>query len=397
MAAFNPKHLTNPDIVRTIETKRLLALLKPYANYLRGRGLSLPSARQAATLDLELLAEILETPDEAAPQDLLNVIGYIDEMATPQGMDALLAASVKAGMSYDATVDQPPADIAVQVWLFDPSIVEDQHAWYTWKSPRRMDCFQPEVGNRKDVLPLTPERVDRATSEMSDWFGGNNRSTFCKLSVRHIADRIQLSIQRGDPFQRKQAIEDDSVRNLHFRPAGNDTAMFKHGDHVLQCNSAIRRALPIYQRVFGILLFDDPEYFSDSNVFALAPLEELGEDALSWGDIDDIEGILFTQYRVDRGGRNAYAIFGADDIIEDLRERGEALTIQGRLIDATFKIKFRGTRAWRTVKLYAGNAACYTRDGNADTAEQWLMLRQFIIRSGAKVEKEVDDKALARS
>ena len=28
MAAFNPKHLTNPDIVRTIETKRLLALLK---------------------------------------------------------------------------------------------------------------------------------------------------------------------------------------------------------------------------------------------------------------------------------------------------------------------------------------------------------------------------------
>ncbi|QDT60522.1 hypothetical protein SV7mr_30450 [Stieleria bergensis] len=81
MAAFNPKHLTNPDIVRTIETKRLLALLKPYADYLRGRGLSLPSARQAATLDLELLAEILETPDEAAPQDLLNAIGYIDEMA----------------------------------------------------------------------------------------------------------------------------------------------------------------------------------------------------------------------------------------------------------------------------------------------------------------------------
>jgi hypothetical protein len=206
-----------------------------------------------------------------------------------------------------------------------------------------------------------------------------------------------VSIQRGDPFQRKQAIEDDSVRNLHFRPAGKDTAIFKHGDHVLQCNSAIRRALPIYQRVFGILLFDDPEYFSDSNVFTLAPLEELGEDALSWGDIDDIEGILFTQYRVDRGGRNAYAIFGADDIIEDLRERGEALTIQGRLIDATFKIKFRGTRAWRTVKLYAGNAACYTRDGNADTAEQWLMLRQFIIRSGAKVEKEVDDKAFARA
>ena len=395
MSSFKPKYLTNPDVVRTIQSKRLLDLLTPYHDFLHSRGLSLPSVQEAETLDLERIVEILGSPDESAPQDLLNAVGYIDEMATPQGMDALLGVAIRAGMPFDEDADQSPADIAVQVWLFNPAIVEAQHTWHTWKSPRRMECFQPDDARRSAALPLTPQRIDQAKCEMSSYFGGNNRGKYCKFFVRTRAEQIETSIQRGDPFRREQKIEDDGVRNIHYRPAGKDTVIFNERDHVLQCSSSMKRVVPIYQRVFGILLFDDPEYFTDAPVFTLAPLEELGVDALSWGDIDDIEGIVFTQYRVDRGGRNAYAIFGADDIIEDLRERGESLVIQGRLVDATFKIKFRGTRASRTLKLYAGNAACYTRDENASAAEQWLKLRQFVIRSGAKVEKDFDDAALA--
>ncbi len=78
------------------------------------------------TLDVDQLVEILKTPDEEAPQALLNAIGYIDEMATPQGMDALLRAAIYDGMRFDADADQTPADIAVQVWLHDHKIVEEQ-------------------------------------------------------------------------------------------------------------------------------------------------------------------------------------------------------------------------------------------------------------------------------
>jgi hypothetical protein len=283
----------------------------------------------------------------------------------------------------------------VQVWLYDRTIVEEQHAWHTWKSPRRMDCFQPSKGVRRSLAALTPARINQATMDLSDYFGGSNRSKFCKIHIRQMEDRIEISVQRGDPFQRRPTIEDNSIRNLHFRPAGKDVVVFRRSDHVLQCNSSIKRAIPIYQRVLGILLFDDPNYFSDDEIFTLAPLEDLGEDALSWGDIDEIESIVFTKYRVDLGAQNAYETFEADDIIAYLRTCGKPLVIRGRLVDATFKIKFRGTKAWRTVKLYAGNAACYTRDGNAAAAERWLMLRRFIIRSGAVVESEVNDETLA--
>lgn len=230
---------------------------------------------------------------------------------------------------------------------------------------------------------------------LSDYFGGSNRSKFCKMYIRQFNDRIEISVQRGDPFQRRPTIEDTTIRNLHFRPAGKDIVVLRKAEHVLQCNSSIKRAIPIYRRVFGILLFDVPDYFSDDEIFALAPLEDLGEDALSWGDIDEIESIVFTKYRVDLGTQNAYKTFEADIIITYLRNCGKSLVIRGRLVDATFKIKFRGTKAWRTVKLYAGNAACYTRDSNVFAAERWLMLRRFIIRSGAVVESEVNDETLA--
>ena len=398
MSRFSPANLNNPDIVRTIELNRLLKLVRPHAKYFDGRGLTLPSTGTATAIDIDLLAEIIESPDDNAPQELLNALGYIDAMATPAGMDALLPAAIAAGMPFDSGLDQTPADIAVQVWLFDPTIVEDQHAWFTWKPPRRADCFQPAAGVQKRLLALTPDHINRGQADISNWLGGNNRSSFCKLSIRKVKGGIEASIQRGEPFERKQTIKGNTIQNLHYRPAGKDTVVFKEEDHVLQCSSSIKRLLPIYQRVFGILLFDDPEYFSDGNRFTLAPLADLGKQALVWGELSTIEAILLTQYRVHRGGRNAYAVIGADDIFADLKDRGEDLKIDGQLIDVTFKIKFRGTKAWRTVKLYSGSGACYTRDSNADIAEQWLKLKAFIKRSGVTVETEVvevDDDTLA--
>lgn len=253
------------------------------------------------------------------------------------------------------------------------------------------------MGVRKRLLALTPDGTNRAHAAISNWLGGNNRSSFCNLSVRKVEGGIEASILRGEPFERKQTIKGNSVKNLHYRPAKKDTVIFKDDDHVLQCSSEIKRLLPIYRRVFGILLFDDAGYFSDGDVFTLAPLADLGTDALVWGSSKEIEAILLTQYRVNRGGRNAYAVIGADDIIADLKDRQEDLNIDGQLVDVTFKIKFRRTKRWRTVKLYSGSGACYTRDSNAEIAEQWLKLNAFIKRPGVAVESEVvvNDDTLA--
>jgi hypothetical protein len=389
MATYNPRHFTDADVLLTIAPERLLRLLEPYAEYFDDQGLPLPSARQAATLDVVRLAGILESPGESAPQDLLNAIGYIDEMSTPSGMDALLPKAIVAGMDFDASEDLSPADIAVQVWLFDPTIVEREHIWHTWKLPRRMDCFQAEFEKQRMLLELTPERIEDAQGNVGDWLGENNRSRFCQISHRIVDTKIEFSIQRGDPFTRKQAIADESIQNIHFRPAGKDKVIFLMEEKMLQINSPIKRAIPIYQRVFGKLLFDDAEYFSDTNIISLRPLEELGANALLFGDMTQIEEVLFVEYCVDLGGdQGATITYKARNIIVDMQQRGRELEFEGRLISATFRIRYRGSRELRTLKLYDGNATCYTRDRNAHIAEQWMRLRKFIVETQAKPESE---------
>ncbi len=52
-------------------------------------------------------------------------------------------------------------------------------------------------------------------------------------------------------------------------------------EEVLMLSSSLKSTYPMYCRIFGHLLFDDPEYFGIFSRYTLAPLSELGEDALS--------------------------------------------------------------------------------------------------------------------
>jgi len=109
----------------------------------------------------------------------------IDEMSTPSGMDALQTAALRAGMPFDENQDHTPADVAVQVWLFSPAIVEDQHAWQAWKIPRKMECFQSSVSVGATPLKLTAERTAEVENAIADCFSRKNRS--------RTADRFEFS------------------------------------------------------------------------------------------------------------------------------------------------------------------------------------------------------------
>ncbi len=242
MATYNPKRLTNPNIIRSIDPTRLLDLLQSHRDYLRDRGLPLPSARKAASLDLDRLAEILMTPTEKTPQSLLNAIFLIDELATPAGMDALLAAAQRAGMTLDETKEHSPADVAVQVWLFSPAIVEDQHAWQTWKMPRKLECFQSAEHSRAEPIAFTPERIERAEMELNDWLAGKNRGRGARLFLNQVGREMHCSLRRGEPFRREQAITEDGVEYYHYRPAKYDTVIFSFDDTELRINTPMKAA-----------------------------------------------------------------------------------------------------------------------------------------------------------
>ncbi len=398
MPTYNPKQLGEPEVIREINPTVLFAFLQPFEVYLRSRGLEVKEPSRFDNAASEKLVEILTNPSMKTPQALLNAVFYVEEMSTPFAADSLLNLAQRAGMPFDEDGKHSPADIVMQVWLFDSKMVEAQHAWQTWKTPRRMECFQPVQLMGMAPITITEDRLKIAIKDAGDWFAKHNRGRKLFMTPRVLDNEIQISVRRGDPFSRKSTIDDDGIDTITFREARKDSMVYCLDDEVLMLNSSLKSAYPIYCRIFSQLLYDDPYHFGLSTRYTLAPLSDLGEEALSPGDIDAIEEIVLLNYRVRMGGPfNRYIIHGADDFFADLKWRGGTFQAEGPLDRATFRIKYRHVKARRTLTLYAGSSSSYTRDENAHHVEQWMLLRNFVMKTGARAAKGVntDDQAVA--
>src|SRR5438105_3231338 len=91
MATFTLRRFSCPETLKAIAARRLLTFLKPHRRFLLSRGVTLPQSATDRDLDYEELARVFMTPDGKTPKDLIDALYFVDEMATPEGMDALLA------------------------------------------------------------------------------------------------------------------------------------------------------------------------------------------------------------------------------------------------------------------------------------------------------------------
>ncbi len=141
-----------------------------------------------------------------------------------------------------------------------------------------------------------------------------------------------------------------------------------------------------------------PNHFASSHVYNGTAVVSLGEDALSPGEIDAIEEIVLLNYRIRLEARSIVTSpWRRIDILRRPQVRGGSFQAEGSLIEQPFRINYRHVKAPRTLTLYAGSSSSYTRDENAHYAEQWMVLRVIVMKTGARAAKGVnkDDQAVA--
>lgn len=139
MPILNLRRFANVDVLKSIRDDNLLALLEPDRDYLIGRGFSWPNG---APLDYPVLCEILVNPDEHIPDRLVNALYLVSEMATEPGMDDLLDIAQEHGIELTNGSDPTPADVAVEMWLKHPELLEEKHGEQFIFHPRSMESFQ---------------------------------------------------------------------------------------------------------------------------------------------------------------------------------------------------------------------------------------------------------------
>jgi hypothetical protein len=108
MATCRLRRFSCPETLRAIAPDRLAAFLRPFRDFLRGRGAPVPDPGLLIGPDCDRLVAAFMSPDRDTPKELLDALFFVDEMATREGMDALLDAARERGLGLGARADDSP-------------------------------------------------------------------------------------------------------------------------------------------------------------------------------------------------------------------------------------------------------------------------------------------------
>jgi len=395
MATFTLRRFSCPETLRAIAPARFLAFLNPHRRFLVSRGLTLPQSASDGELDYEELAKIFMTPDGKTPKELIDALYFVDEMATTEGMDALLAEAKQQKLRLAPGSDHSPADIAVQIWLLNSDILERKHAEHYLAKVRSFESYQMDRFKRPAFKRPSDKQLDALASDLDDWFEEKKRGRGSRIIMCEKDDAVWFLVRHGEPFKREESIDGIKASSVYYRPLKYDVLVYAPQIGELRINARSKGEKQLYRTKFGKHLFGDEDIFPGTEKYTLDPLRELGEDALALGDIDGIEWIKLREVQFFFAG-NPWEVVTrkSDDVFALFKSRNKSFPEGGRIIRATFQVKFADAKTPRSVVIRPSNIAQFTRDDDSVLVEKWLEARGFIINAEAE-ESDQPETVLA--
>lgn len=382
MSVYAARLFSRPEALRGIHLPLLLRFLRPYRQFLGSRGLALPDGDGAVgSFDYHALNRIVLAPEDA-PGPLLDALYLVDEMATDEGMDALVEVARARGVALPEDVDLSPADVAVLLWLDDPDACLRKHAELQITRAKSFESFH-RPGRPRPALGPTPARVAALEAALGDWFAKKKRGPAVRVFVFPRPDGTWFLVRHGEPFKREESLQGAEPAGVCYRPLKYDIVVFHALTGELRINARSKGEKQLYRTHFGVLLFDDDRAFPGDAKYTLEPLRSLGAAALSCADVDGIEKVTLREAQFYHPGEpDEIRTRRSSDLFARLEMTGQPFPEEGRIIRASFEIKFSGYRSPRVVTVRPGNVAQYTRDEASAPVEAFLKARGFIVDHG---------------
>ncbi|HZV00097.1 MAG TPA: hypothetical protein VFF73_25495 [Planctomycetota bacterium] len=375
MAMFKLRRFASPEALAHIREEQLRALLSPHAAYFSKRGVRLDGA-----LDLDALVGIFMSPDDDTPEELVNGLYLVHEMSTQRSMEILLThvpADILGGLE-----EPTPADVAIQVWLTAPQLLERVHAERFMGIRKRFEYF-PVRGPKRELL-RTLDRTAALESDLSVWFSEKEKGELVRVFAYPREDAIWFLVRHGEAFRREKAIRNGRSETVFYRPEKHDLVVYTPELGELRVNAETKGEKELYRAKFGEHLFGDVSYFLGvSHRYTLDPLRS--DTSLACGDVPGIDWVHLVEITISHGGeqdevevrraRDVYKVFGGK-------------LDRGKLISARFRVKFADSAKPRSVTVRLPNVAMFTRDDDGRRVEEWLKRRGFIRTSAGGLREE---------
>lgn len=399
MAAFNPRIFSNPDRLKQIAPARLKTFLERWKVYFNGRGVDLSNA-PIDDMPLDDIAHVLMNPDASVPDEMVDALYYVHETASHEGMDELLERAEAVGITIDKDDKVSVADVCVQIWMAEPTLLERQHAETVAFQRSNFMYFSGSASKKAEVsLPTLTETARKTMQDlMDDWFETKRRGRKCAIFEFPRGDKVWLLVRHGMPHRREGKHQEDGETGIAFyRPQLHDVLIYDSKTDEIGVNAGTKGERDLYLKTFGDVLFGSETYFDLSERYSLDPLREHGPDAMAHEDIEGIADVRFVEFGRRWAGKVPETeIRKSDDLFEVYGDQWQKRLRGGFLTHAKFKFAFEGSKRERAVTIRPANIARYERDADEEVIEAWLKARGFWTISG-EADGDADFEVLERA
>lgn len=368
--------------------------LEPARDYLAGRGFTLPPSGESAPLDYERLASIFMEPDAGMPRELAHSASLIHEMSTEAAMNDLLEGTRHLGVELPIGDDPDPVDVAVQVWLVDPKILEELHQMHQLDRPRGFVHF---VTDRLPVPAFeepTAGQLADLEANLANWFYHAKRGRHAKVWMYRRPGEYWFLVRHGLPSRREEVMSGTGADTLLFRPSEYDVVVYNRKNGELRVHGCSAKEVEILRLIFGKHVFHDENFFPGGARFTLAPLVEKGRDCLACHDIPGIEHVTLTEVQAHSGGRDWLRVtHQSGDLFNAIEQGRVVLSDASSLVRAGFLVRFSDSKKQRMVKIIGSNKLSVVRDGDTALIERWMTAQGFV--KTRQLEEHEAEEALA--
>jgi len=389
MSSFRVGRFSRPEALASIRPELLRQFLSPYESYFRGRSFDLDLLQDGADAEtLVSLSTILLNPSTNIPHDLVDALFCIHEVATEKNADLLEMTAGSEGVTLAA--DSSLVEVALGIWMTNPEALKRIHQRQFSAKVRSFEYFSGEDGVSAELM-LNDEKLRQMERSLATYFEKKSRGFGCRIHYYPQDHEHWFLVSHGERFRRQSTWEEGKPGTIAFRPEKYDLVVYHSLTEDLRINAASESLREHYRKQFGFYLFGRENHFPGKSKYTLEPLLRDRDAALLTDDIGGIEWAKLSElgYAIEDAAQEIRT-HRAPDVFEALKQHEFELPGNVRLLRASFKIKFADQSVPRSLTIKPSNVALYTRDGDGQLVEEWLVRRGFIKQGKVKGHEQLE-------
>lgn len=385
MATYDLKRFARVYILKSVKPAHLAEFFEPYREYFASRRFDLSKiGSNMSTEDFNDMLGVLINPDTDTPQRLIDALYHVDEMATSEGMETLIAEYGKAGYVFDDP-DPTPADVAVCAWTMNSRLFESTYAKLSRLKPRAYRYYQGASNGHSE--PLGEQALLALENDLNDWSEKNKLGRYCRVFPFIGSGDHCYIVRRGKPHARVSTINKGESSCAFFQPETFDAVAYdlETGQLRVAAGNA-KGAAKLYRTAFGKHMFGSEDHFVEASIYDLQSLLNKGRECLLCDDIPGMVGVKLCKIQVSLGGgHDGSTTWEASDIYE-IPEFSEKIAPDAEVVMASFAVKFAGSTRARTSEVRPPCSLKCGRDGDGRILGNWLRARGLAGRNGKQSE-----------